>query len=199
MSRENPQQEVAEPELRDASQRVDSRGMRDAERYASHAEAKHARRSASTASYSTVAFKFGGSSLLGAERMRHAAGLVRPVAQSSRVVVVVSAMKGVTDRLLRIGQALTERDAQRAHLEAESVLTLHHDVVRELLADAEMRARVAQELRSLGEDLLYDVRGAASALAIPELFDRLASFGERFAARLFAAALAPVDGPAVPV
>src|SRR5256885_5590443 len=70
MSRENPQQEVAEPELRDASPRVLSRGMHDAERYAGHTEAKHARRSASTASDSTIAFKFGGSSLLGAERMR---------------------------------------------------------------------------------------------------------------------------------
>src|SRR5690242_2481660 len=51
-----------------------------------------------------VTFKFGGTSLLGAKRMLHAASLVRPVAQSSQVVVVVSAMKGVTDRLLAIAQ-----------------------------------------------------------------------------------------------
>ena len=47
-----------------------------------------------------VAFKFGGSSLLGAERMFHAARLVREAAEVSRVAVVVSAMKGVTDHLL---------------------------------------------------------------------------------------------------
>ena len=51
---------------------------------------------------SIVAFKFGGTSLSGAKRMLHAASLVRPVAQASQVVVVVSAMKGVTDRLLAI-------------------------------------------------------------------------------------------------
>jgi aspartate kinase len=199
MSRENLQEEVAEPELRGASPCIDSRGAHEAERHAKHREAQAERRSASTAGDSIVAFKFGGSSLLGAERMRHAAGLVRPVAEVSRVVVVVSAMKGVTDRLLRIGQALMEHDGQRARLEAESVLTLHHDVVRELLPDAETRTRVAHEVRSLGDDLLYDVRAAASASAIPELFDRLASFGERFAARLFAAALEQVGVPAVPV
>src|ERR1700692_1724349 len=49
---------------------------------------------------SIIAFKFGGTSLLGAERMLHAAGLVKPVARGSNVVVIVSAMKGVTDRLL---------------------------------------------------------------------------------------------------
>src|SRR5712664_3744069 len=65
-------------------------------------------------SRNVVAFKFGGSSLLGAGRMLHAAGLVRPVAQLMQVVVVVSAMKGVTDRLLGIAQAVSEGQNQRA-------------------------------------------------------------------------------------
>ena len=55
-----------------------------------------------------IAFKFGGSSLLGAERMLHSAGLVREAALRSRVCVVVSAMKGVTDRLLAGAEALRD-------------------------------------------------------------------------------------------
>ena len=76
-----------------------------------------------------VAFKFGGTSLLGAKRMLHAASLVRPVAQSSQVVVVVSAMKGVTDRLLAMAQDLSHRKNHRARAEAEAVLRLHHDAL----------------------------------------------------------------------
>ncbi len=53
-----------------------------------------------------VAFKFGGSSLLGAKRILHAAGLVRDAAMKSKVAVVVSAMKGVTDFLLSVERAL---------------------------------------------------------------------------------------------
>ena len=53
-----------------------------------------------------VAFKFGGSSLLGAERMLHAASLVRTAAAATNVTVIVSAMKGVTDHLLSIAHAL---------------------------------------------------------------------------------------------
>ena len=44
--------------------------------------------------------------MLGAERMRHAAGLVREAARHSAVTVVVSAMKGVTDQLLGIARLL---------------------------------------------------------------------------------------------
>ncbi len=146
-----------------------------------------------------VAFKFGGTSLLGAERMLHAAGLVRPVSQASQVVVVVSAMKGVTDWLLAIAQLLAERKNQRARAEAQAVLRLHHDVLCELALDVDDHDRVSHELDSLGRDLLHEVPAHEYVAATPELFDRLASFGERFSARLFAAALERSGVPAVPV
>jgi bifunctional aspartokinase / homoserine dehydrogenase 1 len=148
---------------------------------------------------SIVAFKFGGSSLLGAQRMLHAASLVRPVAQATRVVVVVSAMKGVTDRLLAIARALATRKNQRARAEAQAVLHLHRDVLRDLPLQDDHRDRVSNELESLGRDLLHEVPGHGHVSAPPELFDRLASFGERLSARLFAAALERSGVPAVPV
>jgi aspartate kinase len=151
---------------------------------------------------SLVAFKFGGSSLLGAERMLHAAGLVRPAAQLMQVVVVVSAMKGVTDRLLGIAQVLGERKHERARSEAESVVRLHLDVLSDLALDSDEHDRVARDLTSLGRDLLHEAsarREGVSAVKAAELFDRLASFGERFSARLFAAALERSGVPAVPI
>jgi bifunctional aspartokinase / homoserine dehydrogenase 1 len=151
---------------------------------------------------SLVTFKFGGSSLLGAERMQHAAGLVRPAAQLMQVVVVVSAMKGVTDRLLGIAQALGKRKYEQARAEAESVLRLHLDVLCDLALDSDEQDRVARDLTSLGRDLLHEVSArhdGVSAATAAELFDRLASFGERFSARLFAAALERSGVPAVPV
>jgi bifunctional aspartokinase / homoserine dehydrogenase 1 len=157
----------------------------------------------SEARESLVAFKFGGSSLLGAERMLHAAGLVHPVAQLMQVVVVVSAMKGVTDRLLGIAQALAEGNTPRARAEAEGVLHLHLGVLRDLFLHSDDHDRVARELNSLGRDLLHEVSTGkhklSSVPAAAEFFDRLASFGERFSARLFAAALERSGVPSVPV
>src|SRR5436309_560729 len=57
----------------------------------------------------SVAFKFGGSSLLGAARMLHAAALVGESAKTAKVTVVVSAMKGITDRLLALGRSVNPR------------------------------------------------------------------------------------------
>jgi len=49
-------------------------------------------------------YKFGGSSLAGADRILHAAALVRDARRQARLAVVVSAMRGVTDRLLSIAE-----------------------------------------------------------------------------------------------
>jgi aspartokinase/homoserine dehydrogenase 1 len=146
-----------------------------------------------------VAFKFGGTSLLGGERMLQAAGLVRSMAQGSQVVVIVSAMKGVTDRLLGVAQLLAERKNRDARAEAEAVLRSHHSVLCELKLDAEEHDRVSYELDALGRDLLHGVPARNHVAVSPELCDRLASFGERFSARLLAAALRRSGIPAVPV
>ena len=150
-------------------------------------------------SRNVVAFKFGGSSLIGADRMLHAACLVRAAAPSSSVTVVVSAMKGVTDHLLSIARALAGGKLAHARREAEFVLDLHLDVLQDLHLSENDGLRVRRELQLLGRDLLHEVPVHASVSAGADLFDRLASFGERFSARLFAAALEKSGVPAVPV
>ena len=132
----------------------------------------------STARESLVAFKFGGTSLLGAERMLHAAGLVRPVAQLMQVVVVVSAMKGVTDRLLGIAHALGERKMERARAEAEAVLRTHLDVLHDLSLDSDEHDRVARELSSLGRDLFHEVSARKDSLSAAASGDKLCLRGE---------------------
>jgi aspartate kinase len=146
-----------------------------------------------------VAFKFGGSSLLGADRMLHAAGLVRAATRACSVAVVVSAMKGVPDHLLSIARALADGKLAHARREAELVLHLHLDVLHDLQLSEHDDLRVRRELQLLGRDLLHEIPVHGSVAVGAELFDRLASFGERFSARLFAAALEKSGIPAVPV
>jgi aspartate kinase len=145
-----------------------------------------------------VAFKFGGTSLLGAKRMRHAAGLVKDALRTSRVVVVVSAMKGVTDGLLALAKLVESGDLSEAKRKADAMLRLHADVLSELQLDEIDHQRVWHDLRLLGRDLLHEVSVQAH-VSKEALHDSLASFGERFSARLFSAALDALDVPAVPV
>src|SRR5262249_42510100 len=148
----------------------------------------------------TLAFKFGGTSLLGPKRMLHAASLVKDAARHARVVVIVSAMKGMTDRLLNIAHLVGTGDGERARFESESVVRLHEDALNELAAlDREGGRASLHELRLLGRDLFHEVSSPLPSPTAAELCDRLASFGERFSARLFSAALSACQVGAVPV
>jgi aspartokinase/homoserine dehydrogenase 1 len=167
-------------------------------RVALHGGAQHGGR-VNKQGRNVLAFKFGGSSLLGAERMLHAAGLVRAAAQTSNVTVIVSAMKGITDHLLSVAQSLATGKLAQARREAELVLDVHLDVLHELQLDQSGELRVRRELQFLGRDLLHEIPDYGQVAAGGELFDRLASFGERFSARLFAAALEKLGVAAVPV
>jgi aspartokinase/homoserine dehydrogenase 1 len=88
----------------------------------------------SSSAATAVAHKFGGTSLATPERMQHVANLLR--ARDDAVqVVVVSAMSGVTDALIRLAHLAAARDPswsnacldlERKHLEAARVLLDGH-------------------------------------------------------------------------
>jgi aspartate kinase len=131
--------------------------------------------------------------------MFHAAGLVAAASRTSIVTVVVSAMKGVTDHLLSVAHGLARGKLAHARREAEAVLALHLDALYDLQIEEHQALRVRRELQFLGRDLLHEVSPHDSVASDPELFDRLASFGERFCTRLFAAALEKLGIASVPV
>lgn len=145
-----------------------------------------------------VAFKFGGTSLLGAKRMLHAANLVKQAARTSRVAVVVSAMKGVTDQLLALASLVGSGNFAEAKRKADALLRLHADVLSELQLSELDHQRVWHDFRLLGRDLLHEVLTPSHASSEAR-HDSLASFGERFSARLFAAALDACGVTSVPV
>src|SRR5258708_14276833 len=72
-----------------------------------------------------LTFKFGGTSLLGAERMLRATSLVREAQVHASIVVVVSAMKGVTDPLLAVARRLEPGCPTDARRYADHVFPTH--------------------------------------------------------------------------
>jgi aspartate kinase len=68
-----------------------------------------------------------------------------------------------------------------------------------LRLEAVEQERLEEELALLTDDLLHEVLLPGRVQANGALLDRLASFGERYAARLFAAALSKIGVSAAPV
>jgi aspartokinase/homoserine dehydrogenase 1 len=98
-----------------------------------------------------IAYKFGGSSLASAERIRHVAAILR-AREPQYQVVVVSAMQGVTNALIELTRLAAAGDVLwRSQLEA---LRLRHvESARALLGEqaAPVLEQLENESRSLGD------------------------------------------------
>lgn len=132
-----------------------------------------------------IVMKFGGSSVADAERIKRVAAIVR--SQKARdPVVVVSALRGVTDQLLDLARASLKGDRR---LLAE-VRRRHEKTADALKVPRAWLEPLFQELDHLTQGI-----GLLKELT-PRTLDRAASFGERLSARLIAAAFAAEGLPA---
>jgi bifunctional aspartokinase / homoserine dehydrogenase 1 len=131
-----------------------------------------------------VGHKFGGSSVADADRVRHVARLLaaRP---EKRQVVVVSALRGVTDALLDlVGTAASGGSDLEAKLEA--LLQRHREMAEGVGAPVDTRTSFAREFEELAALLhAQGLLGAPSA----DLRDLVSGMGELWSARLLQAAL----------
>jgi aspartate kinase len=134
-----------------------------------------------------VVMKFGGTSVEDAHAIRRVVRIVRS-RLNFRAVVVVSALAGVTDELLRLG-----RVAEKGELFQPGVAELqarHEQIARDLLAEEAYQrlcADFAKEFADLAA-LLCEV-AAAGKLSL-RLQDRLLGFGECLSSQLVTATLA---------
>ena len=130
-----------------------------------------------------IILKFGGTSVGGADPIRRVGKIVTSVVDR-RPVVVVSAVGGVTDRLLGLGDvALGGGDWQKIY---DEVRDKHHGILKELKLDGGLVDRLLEELRGL-------VRGISLIRELtPRTRDYLLSFGERMSAQIVSTHLANV-------
>ena len=130
--------------------------------------------------------KFGGTSLATPDRIRHVASLIDECPMPT--AVVVSAMSGVTDRLL----ALVDTESPATDTLSERFEALVDDqrtVVRDLLSES-AAAPLLQALDDDADDLADVLRATRLLRTAPDAArDLVAGYGEVWSARLLAAVL----------
>lgn len=147
---------------------------------------------------SLLVMKFGGTSVGNAAAIGQLADITHDQLNSwDQVVVVVSAMSGVTDMLLRGAHSAVAGDKTAHHQIAQELLEKHYAAMQVLVGDSADAAELRESIEQLvGEfELLchsVGVLGEASARAT----DAISSLGERMSARLVAATLRARNIPA---
>lgn len=143
--------------------------------------------------------KFGGSSLASLERIKLAAGLAAKSAESHRILVVISALGGVTEELIRLFGAAKNGFTSELTLDIERLKQRHLEILDAIEGDngtSAIRTEVETLFAELAQTLAFVYRANGNTLSEK---DKVMSFGERLSVRIFAAALKGFGCPAYPV
>jgi aspartate kinase len=144
--------------------------------------------------------KFGGTSVGNGECISRAADIVARASEEGSVVAVVSAMGGVTNRLMEAAQASAEGDMAAGGNLAETLRRQHQEAIEILIGDGGKRAQLAAELNKIIDEVSGLCRGTALLRELtPRTLDAISSAGERLSARLLASALRELGLDAVAV
>jgi len=143
--------------------------------------------------------KFGGTSVGDADCIRRTAAIVHSAAAKRPVAVVVSAMSGVTNRLIKAAQQAESGEQSFATLTAE-LRTQHVAALEALVRDSQKRVPIAAALEKILDELDRLLRGTSLLRELtPRTLDAISGTGERLSAPLVAGAGAELGIPSVAV
>ena len=109
--------------------------------------------------------KFGGTSVANADNMLKVTEIVAKAAERDRTILVVSAISGCTDTLIKIGTLAAERDESYKTL-IDSLQQKHHEIIGSLLP-----LEKHEESKETCDRLFDSLRGIAQGVfLLGELF-----------------------------
>ena len=139
-----------------------------------------------------LVMKFGGSSIASASRIKNAARIVQRYSANNSIVVVVSAIDDVTDRLVKIADLAQKGDEQKAKQLVSTVQTLHTKTAGRV-ASVNAGRETIKKIDLINKELQRTVEGVSHLKEMTlRTRDYLLSFGERLSAPIFSGALRAV-------
>ncbi|MFH1402958.1 MAG: aspartate kinase [Candidatus Altiarchaeota archaeon] len=129
-----------------------------------------------------IVMKFGGTSVADGDRIRHVAELVKK--DERPTVVVVSAMSGVTDKLINIAWKVVDLPNNVVEREVDAfcreLLAQHRSAVMKAVTDKKRRSDALSEVIELIDKLKVTLLGVGYLEDLsPKSLDYIQSFGER--------------------
>lgn len=135
-----------------------------------------------------IIMKFGGASLSTGSEILNTCKIVELYLKKDKVILVVSAMKGITDQLFEIVEILKKRNVPKALESIENIKIHHIAALRSFEPDTEaVKAEV--EIYKLIGLMEHFIKNVINKEITPARVDYIVSFGEKLSCRIVAEAL----------
>lgn len=138
-----------------------------------------------------IVMKFGGASVKDGKNILYCANLVKKFSEGNEIVVVVSAMSGVTDSLMKAAnKCCAEPSAGYIKMFIAEMMKKHYEAIEYAVKNEEIKAKVISTTERLFDELEKVLLGISYLGELTRRSeDYIVSFGERLLAPIFSATL----------
>ncbi|MCW4002209.1 MAG: aspartate kinase, partial [Candidatus Bathyarchaeota archaeon] len=142
-----------------------------------------------------IVMKFGGTSISSGKNIRHVARLIADhVSQGYRIVTVVSALEGITDKLIEVAKQARNGNSNYIHEFKQKLLKEHLVVAKEAIQKERLQQEIEQILKTLVDELEKVLIGIVYVGELTSKSkDYVLSFGERLSGPIVMGALRDLE------
>ena len=147
-----------------------------------------------------VVIKFGGTSIATVKDIRNVVEIVSTLSTENKLVVVCSAVDGITDELIKISNEIQKENKKEANKTLARISQKHKQFVTHLITNPKLQKSLLVKMESDLKELEELVRGLVLLGEVTSRsYDYLISFGERLSINLVSFALQELKNKSIPL
>jgi aspartate kinase len=144
--------------------------------------------------------KFGGTSISSVKNIREVAKYLHNLSKKNQIIIVCSAVSGVTDDLIQISKFIHKGNKDKAKKLTIKIIQKHEQLAHDLIKKPQNRKKLLEKLNSDSQELEHLLHGIILLGEVtPRSMDYLISFGERLSIILVAYALLDLGSKSIPL
>ncbi len=137
-----------------------------------------------------LVLKYGGTSISTAKHIKEVAKHINKLSKQNQIVIVCSAISGITDDLLEKHQLILKGKKTNAKELTQKIIQRHKQLAKETISNTKLRKNLLENLDSDFSELVALIDGMVLLGEVtPRSLDYLISFGERLSIKIVSSAL----------
>ena len=147
-----------------------------------------------------IVIKFGGTSIATVKDIKNVVKIVNELSKKNKLIVVCSAVDGITDELIKISNQIRKENKKEANRILASISQKHKQYATHLISDSKIQKSLLRKTESDLQELEELVHGLILLGEVtPRSYDYLISFGERLSINLVSFALQEMKNKSKPL
>ena len=147
-----------------------------------------------------IVIKFGGTSIATVKDIKNVVKIVNELSNKNKLIVVCSAVDGITDELIKISNQIRKENKKEANRILASISQKHKQYATHLISDSKIQKSLLRKTESDLQELEELVHGLILLGEVtPRSYDYLISFGERLSINLVSFALQEMKNKSKPI